>query len=248
MKQVIDFDFIKAHFPKKRPPLIEDLQKTYDKEYKSNRQSFLSQMCESWLHFQIKGRKDVDLKTLELGAGTLNHLTYEKWEDGKVYDIIEPKKFLYEDSQDLHKIRSVFADLNDLPQKRSYDRIISCAVLEHLTNLPLFLAKSAFLMTEQGYQSHSIPVEGYPTWQAAWFLFNFPKYKSLNKCKSILKHEHVNNYDCIYGLVSFLYKVVQVKFSYPLFVSPYVSFYASLTFSKPQLDVCEKVLKSFTKT
>ena len=65
-------------YPKKRPPLNKVLKKIFDSEYKKNRTNFLVQLSESWFHFSIKGRKDPSAKTLEVGAGSLNHL---KWEN-----------------------------------------------------------------------------------------------------------------------------------------------------------------------
>ena len=40
---------------------------------------------------------------LELGAGNLNHLKYER--DFHIYDIVEPFRELYKDSPELKKIR-----------------------------------------------------------------------------------------------------------------------------------------------
>ena len=83
-------------YPKKRPGLPIKLKKVFNEHYKSNRQSFLSQLSEKWLHFAIKN-KETNKKTLEVGAGTLNHLKYENL--NKIYDIIEPKKFLFKSSK-----------------------------------------------------------------------------------------------------------------------------------------------------
>ena len=54
----------------------------------------MSQLSERWLHLVIKERK-IKKKTLEIGAGTLNHLEFENL--NKIYDIIEPKKFLFKE-------------------------------------------------------------------------------------------------------------------------------------------------------
>ena len=82
-------------FPKKRPPLPNKIKKIFDKLYLKNRKSFLSQLSERWLHYIIKDRNS-NKRTLEIGAGTLNHLEYENLD--KVYDIIEPKKFLFKNN------------------------------------------------------------------------------------------------------------------------------------------------------
>ena len=55
---------------------------------------------------------------------------------------------------------NVYKNFFKLP-KNNFDRIISCAVLEHLEDLPMFLAKSSLAMKNDGYQYHSIPCKGY---------------------------------------------------------------------------------------
>ena len=67
-------------YPKRRPPLNKKLKKIFNFEYKKNRTNLLSQLSESWLHFSIKGRKENFNTSLEIGAGTLNHVPYEKIE------------------------------------------------------------------------------------------------------------------------------------------------------------------------
>ena len=54
---------------------------------------FLSKLSENLLYFLIKVRKNSLKKSLEVGAGTLNHITYENM-NNKKHDIIEPKIFL----------------------------------------------------------------------------------------------------------------------------------------------------------
>ena len=108
-------------------------------------------------------------RTLEIGAGTLNHLEYENLD--KVYDIIEPKKFLFKNNLNKKFINKIYKDLKKC-KNLYYERIISCAVLEHHTNLPEFLYLSSIKMNKKGYQSHSVPCEGYPTWDLTWFLIN----------------------------------------------------------------------------
>ena len=222
--------YLLKKFPKKRPPLPQKLKKIFNKFYLKNRQSFLSQLSEKWLHLSIKER-NLKKKTLELGAGTLNHLKYENL--NKVYDIIEPKKFLYKYSNNKKYINNKFSNLNKT-KNLYYDRIISCAVLEHITDLPDYLYVSSFKLKKSGYQQHSIPCEGYPMWDIFWFLFSgiLFKLKFGYSFKYIQKHEHVNNFDEIKSLISFFYKKVEVKFSYP-FYNKYLSFYANIKFSNP---------------
>lgn len=231
-------------YPKKRPPLPKGIKKIFNKHYLNNRQNLLSQLSEIWLHSSMDDRKSKK-KTLEIGAGTLNHLPYE--DNNKIYDIIEPKKFLIDSSKYKKKINKSFSNLRGC-KKNYYDRIISCAVLEHLTNLPKFLYESSFKINKKGYQQHSVPCEGYPFWNISWFLFNalIFRIKYGFDFKYIAKHEHVNNLDEIIILIKFFYKKVKIKYSYPFF-NKYFSFYANIKFSNPNKKNINKYLKYKSK-
>ena len=90
-------------------------------------------------------------------------------------------------------------------------------------------------MRNNGYQSHSIPCEGYPLWKITWDVISgipFRLRTGLN-FNEIQKYEHVNNFDEILCLIKYFYNEHTVKFSYPSFFSPYLSLYANITFSKP---------------
>lgn len=220
-------------YPKKRPKLDDQLKKIFDSEYKKNRTNFLSQLCESWLHYSIKGRKNEHETTLEIGAGTLNQLKYENYKK-KIYDVVEPKNFLFRNSPFKKNIHKFYKTIKSTPDNY-YERIISCATLEHLEDLPDFLYLSSKKMKKQGYQSHSIPCEGYPIWHLAWWIFSGITFKlrtgfSFNK---IQRHEHLNNFDEIKEMICFFYKKWKISYSYPSFFSPYCSFYANITFWSP---------------
>ena len=220
-------------YPKKRPPLNKKLKKIFDFEYKKNRTNFLSQLSESWLHFSIRGRKKFFNKSLEIGAGTLNHVPYEEMKNNK-YDVIEPKKFLYKNNSNKTLINKFYGNLNIVPNNK-YDRIISCAVLEHLEDLPRYLHLSSKKLKKNGYQSHSIPCEGYPVWDIAWYLASGISFKirTGQNFREVQKHEHINSYDEILFLINFFYKKVKISFSHPGFFTPYLSLYANITFSVP---------------
>ena len=61
--------------------------------------------------------------SLELGAGNLNHLKFEK--DFKNYDVIEPKEFLIKASDpiDIKKIDNIYKSIDDLPKGKVYDKL-----------------------------------------------------------------------------------------------------------------------------
>ena len=122
-------------FPKKRITLNDEYLRIYQEHYIANRGGsglahFISQKMESWMHKKVSGRKGKDI--LELGAGNLNHLKFEK--SFVNYDIIEPFKDLYQNNSQIKKIRNIFVSTSDVTHK--YDKIISIATLEHLINLP----------------------------------------------------------------------------------------------------------------
>ena len=225
---MIIFDLINK-YPKKRGTLPEPIKKIFDSFYLSNRENLFLKLIRRWLHTVIDDREKM-LTTLEIGAGTLNHLKYEKI---NLYDIIEPKKFLYSNSKNLKQINETFDDINKC-KDNYYDRVISVAVLEHLTDLPQFLYDSSKKMKENSYQQHSIPCEGYPMWNTTWFLISGLSFrlKYGYSFKYIQKHEHVNNFDEILALIRFFYKDVKLKYSYP-FYNRYLSLYANIKFSNP---------------
>ena len=83
-------------YPKKKIPLSLKLKNIFQKEYKINRERKINSIFEKWMHKNIKKLKNKsNINTLEIGAGTLNHLSYEDNSNKDKYDIIEPKKFLY---------------------------------------------------------------------------------------------------------------------------------------------------------
>ena len=233
-------------YPKKRAKLSLKLKRIFKHEYKINRENKLNSFFEKWMHKNIlKSQNISNINTLEIGAGTLNHLMYEDLKKKDSYDIIEPKKFLFRDNILKKKINRIYSDYLNLPN-RNYDRIISCATLEHLTDLPKFLALTAFkLKNKYSFHSHSIPCEGYLAWTIANRYITGMVFKLRTGCNynELMNHEHVNNYDEIYSIIKFFYSNVNVNYSYPFFISPHTSFYANISFSRPRLNVCKKYLK-----
>ena len=76
------------------------MRKIFEKEYKLNRENEFVSMFESWLHKSIiKKGKNTHCKTLEIGAGTLNHIPYENDDPKHSYDIIEPKQYLFKSNK-----------------------------------------------------------------------------------------------------------------------------------------------------
>ena len=195
----------------------------------------MSNFLESWLHIFVSNTKkniDVDEDILELGAGTLNHLPYEK--KFKVYDIVEPFYDLYKNSRYKTKISNFYDDISDIKGEKKYDRIISIAVLEHILDLPKVMATSSVLLKKDGVFSAGIPSEGSPIWYLGWRLSTglefFFRYK-LNYGK-ILKYEHVNNAKEIENIARYFFQDVKIK---RLGLNRFLSVYTGIECKSPNL-------------
>ena len=108
-------------FPKIRAPLPKQYAEIYESFYKSNRNgdttaSSAAQRMERWLHKKVAldmpNMDSQGFRTLEIGAGTLNQLQFER--DFSHYDIIEPFSALYKDSLNLPKVRKIYADISEV--------------------------------------------------------------------------------------------------------------------------------------
>ncbi len=164
-------------FPKKRNALPDNFKAVYDIHYKTNREgktivSFFSQKMESWLHKHVADHLDSigPNETLEIGAGTLNQLPYEK--SVVEYDIVEPYTFLYQNSDQLKRVRCIYRDISLVPPPKKYDRITSIATFEHITDLPTVVAYSCLLLKKKGVLLVSIPNEGYFLRRSCCFVMN----------------------------------------------------------------------------
>ena len=89
-----DAQAILARYQKTRPALSPRMAELHMAELKRNREretllSTISNMLESWMHRQVAFSADGG-ETLEIGAGTLNHIPHERLRPGAPYDAIEP--------------------------------------------------------------------------------------------------------------------------------------------------------------
>ena len=104
---------------------------------------------------------------LELGAGSLNDLPWEK--DFSVYDIVEPFHKLFENSSNLRLICHAYDQLSAIPPEVQYDRIVSIAVSEeHMLDLPQEIALAGVHLRDGGTFCAGIPSEGGWLWEMAW--------------------------------------------------------------------------------
>jgi SAM-dependent methyltransferase len=235
-------------FPKKRVELPEEYQKIYEKNYIANRNgqtkmSFLSQNMESWLHKCVAKTSNTNKRTLEIGAGTLNQLKYEK---RAIYDIVEPFKSLYDNSPELNRINTIYNDIDD---NEKYDRIISCACFEHILNLPEVVAKSCLLLnnTGGGVLCVSIPNEGRFLWKLGYKLTTGLEFKMRYNLdyEIIMKYEHVNTADEIEMVLKYFYKNISRK----LFgINKTFAIYRYYECKEPYFKKAEAYLNALSKT
>jgi SAM-dependent methyltransferase len=192
-----------ARFPKQRPPLPEAYARLHVATYEANRRgattaSRLSLWLESWLHRQVARDVrdhrpgDPPRSTLEIGAGTLNQLPWEPVVGP--YDVVEPFRALWEGSPLLGRVRTVYADVADVPAATRYDRITSVATFEHLTDLPRVVAAAGRLLAPGGTLRVAIPSEGTPLWALGWMLTTGLEFRLKHGLDYgvLLRHEHVN--------------------------------------------------------
>jgi hypothetical protein len=188
-----------SNFPKERSALPPEFQAIYANHYKENRDGAskatgVAQKMESWMHRKVAEdvKSSIQKSTLEIGAGTLNHLAYEK--QSAPYDIVEPFRLLYEASPQLNRIRKVYEDISEVPETNKYERIISIATFEHICDLPRVVAQSGFLLAEGGRLRVAIPSEGTILWYLGYTLTTGIEFKRRYNLdyEVLMKHEHVN--------------------------------------------------------
>jgi hypothetical protein len=217
------------------------VQAVFAQYYKENRSggsaaASLSQKLESWMHRQVAA--DIGggavKATLELGAGTLNQLGYERFT--APYDVVEPFAELYLDARDRGRIRHAYADIAEVPKAARYQRIISVAALEHICDLPLVLARSAQLLTADGVFRAAIPAEGGLLWRLGWSVATGLEFALRHRLDygEVMRHEHINTAAEVERLVSTLFADVEVK---SFGIGRQFSLYRFLAARGPDLDV-----------
>lgn len=237
------------NFPKKRAELPDKYKLIYAEHYKKNRNggskaASLSQKMESWMHKKISSDlSKTYLKTLEIGAGTLNHLKYE---NTLIYDIVEPFHELYANSADLKRVRNTYNSISEINDTEKYDRIISTATFEHLTELPFIVAKSCLLLNNNGCLRVAIPNEGTCLWKLAYELTTGIEFYFMYRLKyNILMHyEHVNTAQEIESVLYYFFgEVTQSSFG----LSKHVAFYRFFECKQPDITKALNYIKTQEK-
>ena len=238
-------------YPKQRPALPEEHQKIYKLHYKRNREgqtnaTSLSMRLEKWLHNKVAEDikyNELDIPTLEIGAGTLNQLEYEPHVE--TYDVIEPFHDLFANSPHKDRIRNYYDDIAEVEQTNRYTRITSVATFEHILDLPAVIAKACLHLDSGGTMRTSIPNEGSLMWKLGTMItgFEFKRMYGLDY-GPLMRHEHVNTAKEITGLLKYFFKTnKQSHFG----IGPEFSFYRFIESSDPELDKAKAYLKSIGK-
>jgi len=236
---------ILARYPKQRPPLPPAYQRVYEAEYKLNRHggsaiTKMSSGLEAWMHRKVAVSPTGNV--LEIGAGTLNQLQYEA--PNPAYDLVEPFAALYAGSADLPRVRQIYADIAEVPAQNRYGRVTSVAVLEHLDDLPVIVARSALLMADDAVFQAGIPAEGEFLWTLAYRTTTGVAYWLRNRLdySVLMRHEHLNTEAEIEAVVRHFFGGVRVsRFPLPL---RHLSFYAYLEARWPDRRRAELYLRS----
>jgi hypothetical protein len=240
-------------FPKRRHPLPEAYQAIYVNHYKNNRQgatpaSSLSKGMETWMHRKVAAdtiSRPEGYTTLEVGAGSLNHLQYEP-RSGH-YDIVEPFAELYENTPDRSRIREIYRDLSDV-SNRKFDRIIAIATFEHLCDLPSAIARCGLMLDPSGQIRAAIPSEGTLLWWLGWRLTTGVEFRLRNRLDYgvLMRHEHVNTAKEIVAILCIFFKSVRRSI---LGISPALSFYQFFECTHPDREKCSDYLnrQSFSR-
>lgn len=232
-----------ATYPRTRPSLSDAHSKVYAEQYRINRDGDTvvdgaAQKLEEWMHRQVARKSGGPI--LELGAGTLNHIRFES--GSGPYDVVEPFKALYEGRSEAAKVRNFFDRAQDVPADRSYRRIISIAVLEHLPDLPGDIARSALLLENEGVFQAGIPSEGGFLWWAGWRFSTGIAYflRTGLDYGVVMRHEHLNDAPTILSVVRHFFDEVSVK----RFPTPFhqLSFYAYVEGRGPRREVARRFL------
>jgi hypothetical protein len=238
------------NYPKVRVELPLEFQKIYSAHYKSNREggtsaSSLAQKMEAWLHRKVAA--DVNgahnRSTLEIGAGTLNQLMYEQ---PNPYDIIEPFSELFINSEYKNLVNEVYQDIDEISETKKYDRIITVATFEHITDLPKVVAKTCIHLNNTGTLRVSIPNEGTFLWKMGYTLTTGVEFKMKYGLdySVLMNYEHVNTASEIEQVLKYFYGKTKCSC---FGISRGIALYRFYECSNPKTEIANQYLRSISK-
>jgi hypothetical protein len=177
---------------------------------------------------------------LEIGAGTLNHIPYEPAD--LIYDVVEPSTDMYDDKAGRDRIRAFYANTGAIDNAQHYDRIITIAALEHMTDLPDNVAKAGLLLNDGGLFRAGIPSEGGLIWGLSWRLIGLDLFiRTGHNWSEHMRNEHVNTASEIISVVEYFFDRVTVR-RFPL-PFHHLSFYAAIDARQPNKARCSAYLE-----
>jgi hypothetical protein len=233
---------ILARFPKVRPAMSPKEEDAHVSIMRRNRERVtlftrVSDALESWMHREAARREGLPMPhtLLEIGGGMLNHLPFEPADIP--YDVIEPESEMYRDSPDLRRVRTMFDDIREIDLQHRYERIVSIATLEHLTELPYTLASAGLLLAPGGVFRCGIPSEGGFLWALSWRTIAVDLYlRTGHNWAEHMRFEHINTAPEIIALIRYFFRRVAIRrFPLPLH---HLSFYVAIEAREPDLDRC----------
>ena len=237
-----DIDTILDRFPKERPPMTAKEASVHTALMKKNRERLtlftrVSDILESWMHRQAARHSELPLahRLLEIGAGTLNHLPFESPEI--TYDVVEPTSEMYLDKNEHERIRRFYGNISEIEVEHRYDRIVSIATLEHVTDLPDTVARAGLLLEQGGVFRCGIPSEGGLIWGLSWRLIGLDLFlRTGHDWSQHMRHEHVNSAAEIIAVIRNFFESVKIR-RFPL-PFHHLSFYVAIEARDPRLDRC----------
>lgn len=200
--------------PKKYQEIYEEFYLNYSKSNSFFRK--LSLLVEKWYHLKAYKAYPSANSILEIGAGNLNHVKFEK--GFSIYDVVEPKKYLIDASHPKNKslLRKVYKDISEIPQKNTYQKIIAIAVIEHIDDLNNLFEKVNNHLEKDSKFIIEIPAEGEFLWWVGWRLTTaigfWIKYKL--DYGVIMNYEHVNNAKNIISTIKKFFFIEKIE-SFP---------------------------------
>lgn len=194
------------------------------------------------MHRRIASRQHGS-EVLELGAGTLNHLQYEPAH--LEYDAVEPFRELWDGRPNLSRVRAIYGSISEIPLQLTYDRIISVAVLEHLTELPEMVAAAALHLKKDGVFQAGIPSEGGLAWGLAWRFSTAISFRIRTGLSyaEIMRHEHVNNAQEILEICRWLFDEIEIE-RFPM-RAQHLSFYTVFEARAPRVERCRELIRGW---
>jgi hypothetical protein len=142
-------------------------------------------------------------------------------------------------------VRRAYADIGEVPAEARYDRIISIAVMEHIEDLPLTLARAAQRLSPGGVFKAAIPSEGGLLWRLGWTLttgLEFRLRHGLDYGK-LMAHEHVNTAAEIERLIRALFAEVRVE---AFGIGRQLSLYRYIQAREPRMDIVADWMRRFS--